>query len=43
VNTRDEAGRYVRSKFKPRVTEKPEDEEPSADKDGRVLRRSGSN
>jgi poly(A) polymerase len=43
VNTREEAGRYVLSKYKPKGAEKPEDGEPLADKDGRVLRRSGSN
>jgi hypothetical protein len=43
VNTREEAGRYVRSKFKPKGNEKPEDGELLADKDGRVLRRGGSN
>jgi hypothetical protein len=42
VSTRDEAMRYVRSKFKPKDREEPEEGEPFADKDGRVLRRSGS-
>jgi poly(A) polymerase len=42
VSTRDEAMRYVRSKFKPKDREKPEEAEPFADKDGSVLRPSGS-
>ena len=42
VSTRDEATRYVRSKFKPKDREKPEEEVPFADKDGKVFGRSGS-
>ena len=42
VSTRDEAMRYVGSKFRPKDCERPEEGEPSADKDGRVLGRSGS-
>jgi poly(A) polymerase len=42
VSTPDEARRYVRSKFKPKGAEKPEEGEPFADRVGRVLRPSGS-
>jgi poly(A) polymerase len=37
VNTPDEARRFVRSKFKPKGREKPEESEPLADRNGRVL------